>query len=42
MLLKSQTDSEPREAPNPRNFKGNISEIISQPKGPILIAKKAT
>ena len=42
ILLKSQTESEPREAPSPRNFNGKISEIISHPRGPILMAKNAT
>jgi len=39
--LKSQFDSAPMLEPIPLTLKGNTSEIISQPRGPRLIAKQA-
>ena len=42
IALKNHTDNEPREDPSPLNFCGNTSDTISQPSGPILIAKNPT
>jgi len=38
IVLKNQTDRDPKEEPIPLTCWGKTSEIINHPKGPILIA----